>query len=54
MSGAIKETGVLPPEVAVDPQPFFQELAKRNIIMRKISEEVLVSPEVGKVLLQSK
>ncbi len=35
LSGAIDQKGVLPPEVAVDPQPFFKELAKRNIIMRK-------------------
>jgi len=42
LNGTIKETGVLAPEVAVDPQPFFLELAKRNIVMRKISEENLV------------
>ncbi len=45
LEGTIKEKGVLPPEVAVDPQPFFQELAKRNIVMRKISEEELVGSE---------
>lgn len=45
LSGAISDKGVLPPEVAVDPQPFFLELARRNIIMRKISEEDLVSKD---------
>jgi lysine 6-dehydrogenase len=43
LAGTISQKGVLPPEVAVEPQPFFQELAKRNIIMRQISEEDLVS-----------
>ena len=44
LSGTISQSGVLPPEVAVDPLPFFKELAKRNIIMRQISEEELVAP----------
>ncbi len=35
ISGIIKEKGVLAPEVAVDAEPFFAELAKRNIIMEK-------------------
>lgn len=58
LSGQITRAGVLPPEVAVDPQPFFQELAKREIIMRRISEEELVSPVAeaskSKALTQSK
>jgi len=36
MSGVIKCTGVVAPEVAVDPELFFAELASRNIIMRRI------------------
>jgi saccharopine dehydrogenase-like NADP-dependent oxidoreductase len=33
--GQIKQTGVLPPEIAVKPEPFFAELAKRGV---KITE----------------
>jgi len=43
LSGQISLRGVLPPEVAVEPQPFFEELAKRQIVMRQISEEELVN-----------
>jgi saccharopine dehydrogenase-like NADP-dependent oxidoreductase len=38
----ITARGVLPPEQVVPAEPFFQELAKRNIPMRKISDESLV------------
>ncbi len=41
LSGAIMERGTLPPEVCVPHMPFFQELAKRTIVMRKTVEEVL-------------
>lgn len=40
-SGQIKETGVQAPEQCVPPQAFFNELAKRGIEMRKITDEVL-------------
>jgi lysine 6-dehydrogenase len=39
--GQIKERGVLPPESCVPIQPFFDELAKRDIFMRQITEEFL-------------
>jgi lysine 6-dehydrogenase len=31
MDGKIKEKGVLPPEAAIEPEPFFRELGKRGI-----------------------
>lgn len=31
LSGEVKEKGVVPPEACINPEPFFQELAKRNI-----------------------
>lgn len=37
--GEIKERGVLAPELCVPIQPFFDELAKRDIFMRQITEE---------------
>lgn len=38
-SGEIKARGVLAPESCVPIQPFFDELAKRDIFMRQITEE---------------
>jgi lysine 6-dehydrogenase len=35
--GIIKQTGVLPPEIAVKPEPFFKEIAKRGV---KITETI--------------
>lgn len=40
-SGQIKDCGVLAPETCVPHKPFFDELAKRSIVMRKISERSL-------------
>lgn len=37
--GDIKQRGVLAPELCVPIQPFFDELAKRDIFMRQITEE---------------
>lgn len=49
-SGSISAVGVLPPEQAVPPEPFFEELSKRNIPMRKITDESLVhKPTVSSV-----
>lgn len=42
LKGDIMERGTLPPEVCVPHKPFFHELAKRTIVMRKTVEEVLV------------
>lgn len=39
----IMERGVLPPELCVPAQPFFAELNKRTITMRKITEQSLQS-----------
>lgn len=39
--GEIKERGVLAPEVCVPAEPFFHELAKRTMIMRRVTEECL-------------
>ncbi len=39
--GLIKERGVLAPEQCVPIQPFFDELSKRDIFMRQITEEFL-------------
>jgi lysine 6-dehydrogenase len=41
--GTIKQRGVLAPESCVPAQPFFRELSRRQITMRKISEEYLNS-----------
>ncbi len=41
-TGKIKERGVLAPELCVPAQPFFDELSKRSIELRKISERSLV------------
>jgi lysine 6-dehydrogenase len=46
LDGSIAARGVLPPEVAVPSQSFFQELAKRNILMRRIAEEDLVETKI--------
>lgn len=35
--GEMKQTGVLPPEIAVKPEPFFKEIAKRGV---KITETI--------------
>lgn len=40
-SGEIKQRGVRAPETCVPADKFFQELAKRNMEMRKITDEVL-------------
>ena len=47
-SGEIKQRGVQAPEACVPAQRFFQELAKRNMEMRKITDEVLASSECSK------
>jgi len=36
-SGEIKQAGVLPPEIAVKPEPFIAELAKREV---KVTETI--------------
>ena len=40
--GQIPERGVLAPEACVPPEPFFAELAKRTIVMRRIPQIALV------------
>ncbi len=42
-SGQVKARGVHAPETCVPPQPFFEELAKRGMEMRRITDEVLAS-----------
>lgn len=41
LKGDIKANGVQPPELCVNAEKFFEELAKRNMIMRRIVEEEL-------------
>lgn len=43
LAGEIKERGVLAPESCVPPLKFFEELAKRGMEMRKITDEMLAS-----------
>jgi len=51
LDGQISNHGVLAPEACVPTQPFFDELAKRNMLMRQIKEESLVeSKEPAKIL----
>jgi saccharopine dehydrogenase-like NADP-dependent oxidoreductase len=40
-SGLIKQRGVLAPEACVPSKPFFDELARRTIVMRQVTEEQL-------------
>lgn len=47
--GMIKERGVLAPEACVPAQLFFVELAKRSIVMRRLSEENLVEDGSAKL-----
>ncbi len=51
LAGDIKSSGVQPPELCVEPTKFFDELAKRSMIMRRIVEEELT--EVTKKNLQT-
>jgi saccharopine dehydrogenase-like NADP-dependent oxidoreductase len=44
--GQIKERGVLAPELCVPAQPFFDELSKRSIVVRKILERSLVRQQL--------
>lgn len=46
LRGDILERGTLPPEVCIPHLPFFQELAKRNIVMKKTIEETLTRPSM--------
>lgn len=39
--GVVSDRGVLAPEVCVPPELFFTELAKRDIVMRRITDETL-------------
>ena len=39
-TGKIKKRGVLPPEACIEPEPFFEELGKRKIL---VDEEVMLS-----------
>ena len=43
VDGKIKEHGVLPPEIAVDPDLFFAELEKRNCTIKKVVNEAIKS-----------
>ncbi len=45
--GVINDRGVLAPEVCVPPELFFTELAKRSIIMRRITDETLTQSTGG-------
>lgn len=49
LDGRINKRGVLAPEVAVPALPFFEELARRNIVMSKISQEVLTEAKTLQV-----
>ena len=42
-AGRMPKPGVFPPEVAIDPQPFFEELARRGVITRVTVTEPLSS-----------
>ena len=42
-AGTISQRGVLAPESCVPPEPFFRELSRRLITMRKVTEEYLSS-----------
>jgi saccharopine dehydrogenase-like NADP-dependent oxidoreductase len=45
MDGQISERGALPPEQCVPPDPFFAQLAKRAIPMRKSTDEEMVASD---------
>jgi saccharopine dehydrogenase-like NADP-dependent oxidoreductase len=47
-SGSITARGVLPPEQCVPPEPFFDELAKREIVVRMITDQVVVGQPARK------
>jgi saccharopine dehydrogenase-like NADP-dependent oxidoreductase len=49
-SGEIKQRGVLAPESCVPAQRFFEELSKRQMEMRKITDEVLASTNARKAV----
>lgn len=42
-NGTIRQRGVLAPEICVPPEPFFHELSKRLVTMRRVTEEYLSS-----------
>lgn len=42
LNGDIMQRGVLPPEVCVPHLPFFSELSKRQIVMKKILQETMI------------
>lgn len=54
ISGAISGKGVLAPEVAVAPEPFFAELAKRNIVIEKFELEPHHASSADKKLATSR
>lgn len=47
LSGEIRACGVQAPELCVPPLRFFEELAKRGMEMRKITDELLVASQKG-------
>lgn len=52
LTGEIMERGAIPPEVCVPHASFFNELAKRTIIMHKTVDEVLVETRVEETSLR--